>query len=129
IGPADLCSGAPGNAAVGFFSMLMETVAKRRAARAWLEKTPKHAIYFDEIAARFPAARFLVIRRAMEPTLLSQLAKYARPGAPRFVQVAEKVFRYTSDMRAIRRLERLDPSRVVSVTYEDLAHDTDAELR
>jgi hypothetical protein len=126
---ADLCTGQSTNDAVGFFTQLMEIFAKRRGANAWLEKTPKHAIYFDEIVERFPEARFVVIRRSMQETLLSQLAKYARPDAPRFVQIAEKVFRYVSDMRAIRRLERLAAPRVASVRYEDLARETEAESR
>ena len=60
-----------------------------------------------------------MIRRAIEPTLLSQLAKYPKPSAARVVQVTEKAFRYASDMRAIGRLdcvlagERLNPAEIL----------------
>jgi hypothetical protein len=126
---AELCDGAPADDAVGFFTRLMELYARSQSARWWLEKTPKHAIYVDEIVRRFPDARFVVIRRSMEDTLLSQLARFPKPGAGRVVQVAEKAFRYASDMRAIKRLERLAVPRVLAVTYEDLVRDLEGESR
>jgi|SRR5579862_1874372 len=126
---SDVCGSATEVDALDYFELLMDAFARSRDAGWWLEKTPKHTIYVDELLRRFPTARFVVIRRSLHQTLVSQLGKYAKPGARRTVQVAEKAFRYQSDMRALDRLERTVPDRVTTVQYEALVADTDAECR
>jgi hypothetical protein len=123
----DVCSGTADVDAVDYFQLLMDAFARRNGASWWLEKTPKHTIYVDDLLDRFPSAKFVVIRRSARDTLVSQLGKYAKPGARRTVQVAEKGFRYESDMRALTRLQRVAPDRVISVLYEDLLSDSDRE--
>jgi hypothetical protein len=126
----DFCSVAPKSGdACDFFKAMMEEFARRVGARYWLEKTPKHAIYYAEILARFPNARFVVIERDFRAVLRSQLGKYARPGAPRWLQVLEKVFRYVSDMKAIAKLQRAARDKVMTISYEDLVQDTDRQIR
>ena len=111
-----------------FFRILMEKYAAAKGARYWLEKTPKHSIYYQEILEQFPEALFVTIERRFEETLLSNLNKFAKPGAGRWVQVLEKIFRYESDMRAITQLKRRADERVVSVKYEDLVQNTNKEI-
>ena len=111
-----------------FFRLLMEKFSASKGARYWLEKTPKHAIYYQDLLSHFPDAIFVIIERNFEKTLLSNLNKYARPGASRWRQIMEKVFRYTSDMRAISQLKLYAQGRFVSVAYEDLTRNTDFEL-
>ena len=120
----DLVAASPARGdAVAFFAVLMETVARRTGARYWLEKTPKHAIYSDVLVERFPSARFVIITRSFVNTMGSQLAKFSNPRARWLRQRLEKAFRYEADLRAIRRLRKRLPDRVVSVTYENLLRD------
>jgi hypothetical protein len=117
ISPAELCAAAPPTGdAVTFFAALMGLVARREGARYWLEKTPKHAIYFETLLERFPTARFVIIERGFEATIASQLAKYARPGSGPLRRRLEKVFRYESDMRALRAVEVRAAGRAVRVS-------------
>ena len=126
VSAAELCAAAPAEAdTVAFFGVLMTLVARKAGARYWLEKTPKHAIYADEIMDRFPDARFVLITRDFQDTMRSQLARYANPDAGWLRQRLEKVFRYVSDRRAMRRVARRAGSRVREVSYETLAADTD----
>ena len=102
------------------FELIMNTYAGSVGAGAWVEKTPNHAIYHRELCARFPGARFVLIERSFRDTLRSQLERYARPGAPRWLQVLEKVVRFVCDQRALAQLEAEQPSRVIRVSYEAL---------
>jgi len=125
IDAAEFCLSAPARGdAVGFFRALMDAVARRDGARYWIEKTPKHAIYYQELLRRFPDARFLVIRRRFLDVVRSQLGTFGRADAGAFRQRAEKVFRYESDARAVQRLFRSAPGRVLIVSYEDLVANT-----
>lgn len=109
------------------FRLVMEDYADQRGATHWLEKTPKHTIYFREVAREFPDALFVVTRRGFRDTILSNVNKYPRKGASFPRQVAEKVFRWVSDRRAITRLKRAFPGRFVEVSYESLLRDAPAE--
>ena len=130
LSPRRFCERHPGRFTVfELFRALMDDFAEARGARCWLEKTPKHTIYYGELIERFPDARFIVTRRGFRDTLLSNVNKYPRKGASFPRQVIEKVFRYVSDRRAIDRLKRRCPERIIEVAYEALLDDTQAEIR
>jgi hypothetical protein len=115
--------------AVDYFRHLMDVWAQRRGKTVWIEKTPKHLIYYADLLRRFPDARFVVIRRSMEETLLSQLAKYPRHDVGRTRQIVEKVYRYVSDIRAMERLAADAPDRVIFTRYETLRDHHDGEVQ
>jgi hypothetical protein len=125
----EFCRAAPPRAdAVDFFGALMGLVARRAGARYWLEKTPRHAIYGEILLNRFAGARFILLERAFTDTIQSQLAVFANRRAGWLRRRLEKVARYESDARAMRRLGRLAPSRVIAVRYEALRGDLEAEM-
>ncbi len=128
LGTLGLCDNEELIDIYGFFRLLMEKFAASRGAKYWLEKTPKHTIYYRELLTQFPHAVFVVIQRRFENTLLSNLNMFARPGGGRWRQIAEKVFRYVSDEKAIGKLKKVAPKQVVAVSYEDLLKDKDSEL-
>ena len=124
LSQASFCRVAPARGdSCDFFKSIMDEVARERGADYWLEVTPKHDLYYRDILARFPQARFVVIRRDLWAVLKSNLKRYPRPGAPRWLQIAEKVFRQITDMKALARLEQAAPDQVISVIYEDLLED------
>lgn len=128
VAPEEFCAAAPPRGdAVTFFGVLMELVAAKAGARYWLEKTPKHAIYADLLLRRFAGARFVIIEREFVATVQSQVALFANARAGRLRQRMEKVARYASDARAIRRLRHRASGRTVTVSYEALARDTEGE--
>lgn len=111
------------------FGIMMDDFADNQGTRCWLEKTPKHTIYYCELLKHFPDALLIVTRRNFKDTLLSNLNKYPRIRLSFPKQVIEKVFRYVSDRRAIKRLKRDGGERVIEVGYEDLLKDTQKEVR
>lgn len=110
-----------------WFSELMNEFATNKNAQYWLEKTPKHLIYYDEILNIFPEAEFVLITRGFKRTILSNLTKYARSGVGRARQIIEKSYRYELDLRALERLRRLAACSI-SITYEELASDPDKQV-
>jgi hypothetical protein len=123
-----ICARIPVGTAVTFFTELMDAFARARDANCWLEKTPKHTIYAEELRRLYPRARFVIITRSRQDVLTSQMRLYPRPGATRGVQVFEKSFRYASDMKAIRRLCRRASESVSITTYDALCSDTSREV-
>lgn len=130
VGGENICANHSTKESVFFwFRQLMEEFGQRHAAIYWLEKTPKHTIYYDEIIYEFPEAIFITINREFRNTLLSNLTKYARNDISRYRQIAEKVFRYELDRRALRRLDKVAKARVINVRYEDLLSDTAEQIQ
>ena len=129
LSPHAFCDGHPGTFTVyELFRAIMDEFAENVGAHYWVEKTPKHTIYYRELIRYFPDAYFVVTRRGFRQTVLSNVNTYPRKGATVMRQVVEKVFRYVSDTRAIRRLKRQGRIRVIEVKYEDLLKNTQEEL-
>jgi hypothetical protein len=129
LSPHTFCTDRTGHFTVyELFRTMMEDFADRKGASHWLEKTPKHTIYYDELIREFPDALFVITRRGFRETILSNVNKYPRKGASFPRQVVEKVFRYVSDRRAIKRLKGICPERIVEVRYERLLENTQAEV-
>ena len=129
LSPQEFARRHPGGHGVtDLFRMLMEDLAEARGASHWLEKTPKHTIYYEEVLEAFPDALFVLTRRGFRDTILSNVNKYPRKGASFPRQVIEKVFRWVSDRRALARFKRACPGRFVEIEYEALLGDTQTEI-
>lgn len=112
------------------FGCLMTELARRENSSWWLEKTPKHTVYWEELRGSFPDAVYLVIRRNFRATLLSSLNLYGNPTRSRSLQIARKSFRYASDAAALDAFGAgLDPERMHTVRFEDLRRDPEGESR
>ncbi|HKJ01921.1 MAG TPA: sulfotransferase [Longimicrobiales bacterium] len=110
------------------FGLLMVEFAHSQGAGWWLEKTPKHTAYWEELATAYPDSRFVLIRRDFADTLRSSLTRFGDPRRAHLPQIARKVLRYATDGAAMDRLERtLDRRRLALVRYEDLLRDPDGE--
>lgn len=129
LSPGQFCKRHNGSFTVfELFRNLMDDYAEKQGTRYWLEKTPRHTIYYDDLIACFPDAVFIITRRSFRNTVLSNVNKYPRKGVSFARQVLEKVFRYVSDRRAIRRLKRRCPGRIIEVNYETLLENTQLEI-
>ncbi len=53
------------------FVSMLDTVAARAQCSAWIEKTPQHLLYLDEIIAAVPDARFVHVIRSGRDVLAS----------------------------------------------------------
>lgn len=129
LSPQNFCEAHPGEYTVyALFRMLMDDFADLQGTDHWLEKTPKHTIYYHELMQQFPDAYIVLMRRGMQKTLTSNISTYPRKGASKAQQVIEKVFRYVSDKRAMRRLKKEFGERLIEVNYEALLNNTQQEI-
>jgi len=96
----------------------MEDFARARKASIVGEKTPSHSLHLDALAAAFPAARFVMIRRDPRAVAASwHRASWSHhtPG-----QIAETWCRYS---RALHHAAHKMSSRCLEIAYEDLVQD------
>lgn len=112
---------------IAHFGTMMRVAAEAHDARYWLEKTPRHAIYVDDILTRFPRARFVAVERDRMRTVRGQVVAFRAAGKSHVRTVVEKSLRYASDARGVERLVRGAPDACVVVKYEDLASDFEKE--
>lgn len=127
---AGICAGAQGYADV--FRALMKVPARRKGARAWVEKSPHHTVLADDIAAQMPDAVFLCVTRPTEDLLRSRLWSYGRV-PPAYPKRALSILRACASNAFHRRYmarfaARMGPGRAFEVGFEDLRRDPDAAL-
>lgn len=106
------------------FCRVMQALALRKGAVAWVEKSPHHTLLAEEIAAAVPEARFLCISRRTPDLLRSRLWSYGRRPPPyprRALLIARACASNIFHQRYMRSLpERLGRERVFQVSFEAL---------
>ncbi|MFZ1468778.1 MAG: sulfotransferase [Paracoccaceae bacterium] len=114
------------------FRRVMDAVATRAGAKAWLEKSPHHTLLADRIAADLPDAQFLCVTRETEDFIRSRLWSFGRvpPPYPRRAALIAKACasnvlhgRYMAGLT-----RRLGPARVHHIRYDQLRRDADVAL-
>lgn len=101
-----------------FFRKVMDKVAAREGAQAWVEKSPHHTLMADDIWQDMPDARFICVVRDYQSFLASRLWSYGRV-PPRYPRRALLILRAcasnTFHARALGALKRRLPSGSVFV--------------
>ncbi|MDE3140677.1 MAG: sulfotransferase [Pseudomonadota bacterium] len=116
-------------ACVRRFVHMLDRAATRAECSAWIEKTPQHLLYLDEIAAAVPDARFVHVIRQGEDVLASIMdasMRYAEKGI--FSGGTARWSLRWNRAASIHREHALRPHHHF-VFLEDLIHDTPAEWR
>lgn len=54
-----------------FFRILMDNFAENQGADVWLEKTPNHSLFLEDISDYYPDAKFVGIKRGIMDTMKS----------------------------------------------------------
>ena len=113
----------------GVFRAVMDRFARQQNAAAWLEKTPGHSLYVKRMASAFPEARFVAVRRDVEPVVVSTLGltaasrpEVADPGPARKSVIVSTVFSWYRYYKTIDAFAG-SSDRVLTVEYDDLRAD------
>ncbi len=101
--------------------VLMETWGKS----SWCCKSLGNVKYADELADRFPDAKFIYLYRDGRDVALSFTK--AIEGEKHYYNIA--LDWDTAQRQALRLLDRIGPSRVLAVSYEDLTGDEQGTMR
>ncbi len=110
--------------AVAIVAARLDSGTLEREPRCWVEKSPTHELYVDEIVRTYPQARFLHIVRDPRATVaaLKRLDKKEDPW------LASRELQRSLDA-ALRYPERLGPDRYLVLRYEDLVTEPRAVMR
>lgn len=84
-----------------FFRMMMDKYAEKEQTGFWLEKTPAHLLYFNDLVEKFPDAKFIIIQRNVVDSIKSDLRlKFfddkmkKQMQTPKFFMIIFLIFRY-----------------------------------
>ena len=105
------------------FATSLYRSASHKKARYFLEKTPRYSIVVDEIMEIFPEGKFIFLWRNPLAIVASILQQSQRG---RWFFYGTKIDLFTGLPSLVAAYAR-DPGRSVSVRYEDLVSDPDAE--
>lgn len=115
----------------GVFATVMDALAAREGCSHWLEKSPHHTLLADDLAARFPEARFVCVARSSETLIASRLSAFGR-SAPRGLRRATDIVRgCLANSLYVRSLERFAQrcEQAVLVRYDSFTAQPDAGRR
>ena len=109
-----------------FFRLLMDSFAEKKGAAIWLEKTPAHSFYFEEIVRYYNDAKIIVIKRNPVDQIRSVVKlnqkknkKYNR-FVHKAVSIIKRLFEYHACYKHIQRLMAKKPDKVKLIHYEEL---------
>lgn len=109
------------------YAEVFETVMKRvmtdQGCRYWLEKSPHHSLLADELAGRFPKARFVCVTRRSQSLIMSRLAAYGRLPPSGVKRIADILRGCLANAYYSRKLTAFaaDRSNVLLICYDDIA--------
>lgn len=113
---------------VAVVNALQMVIHGNRPIRYWAEKTPENELYAEELAYRFPEARFLHLVRDPLDNIYSQ--KKFRQQRGRGFDIRKVAARERLMFEAaIRNRETLGSERYMVLRYEDLVADVEANMR
>jgi Sulfotransferase family len=114
----------PGLTALDIFLAVVEHFRPAPELRA-IEKTPRHVLHLDTIAAAFPDAVFVdVVRDPID--VASSLLGVPFESSRSMLSYAQ---RWTESIQAARAFSRAQPGRLRTVIYEKLVREPDAVVR
>lgn len=113
------------------FRSLMDEVAKREDCSFWVEKSPHHTLLCDELAACFPDAKFICVRRRAVDLIRSRL--HSDDWTPtRYPMRVFKLLRscasYTLYVRSLENFFKRNRNTIL-VSYEKLLEDLPGQLK
>ncbi|MEM9173615.1 MAG: sulfotransferase [Myxococcota bacterium] len=114
------------------FRRIMEEVARRAGARYWIEKTPAHTEFVDEIARRYPDARFVSVKRALESVVGSSLGMERHSSLTGATSRLKHIFSVALRWSYFNRLVdgyAQGSDRIVCLTYAEMRSDLEATMR
>jgi hypothetical protein len=107
---------------IDLFDGIARWMKVARNARAFVEKTPQHALRFSFLRKCYPRSRFIFVCRDPRDGLLSlRRNPYAKLTADAYAELWRDC--------VVMRLEQADPARILDLRYEDLCAAPEPHLR
>lgn len=104
---------------IDLYRFFMDEYAESRGCDFWLNNAPRQTFFAETLQAEFPDAYFVAIRRDISEAVWSNV-KYSG-GTKKILRIAQKVFRYYSDYKALDRFKKKKPP-LIEISFEDLVY-------
>jgi len=122
---------------VDVFRAVHEYVAEQQGCPFWLEKSPTHAVWINELAAWYPDAKFVGVTRDLPAVVASDIRRFpdehpdqaARCRSWRKRVILRTCFGREYYNKMIRAFARRHPDRILVVRYADMRADLEAVCR
>ena len=119
------------------FRAMHEFIAEQQGAPFWIEKSPAHAVWVNELAEWYPDAKFIGVIRDLQQVVASDLRRFPdeHPGqTARYATWRKRVIFRTCFGRAyynkmIRAFARRHPDRILMVHYTEMRADLESVCR
>ncbi|MBI5958403.1 MAG: sulfotransferase [Chloroflexi bacterium] len=125
------------------FRIVFEYLTRQEGKTRWLEKTPQHVFFMDEIMQVIPDVLFVEIVRDPRDALASKKKRRdvvwttdSYQDDERSTRALEKVFDPLWDalawrmaVRSVQKMQAAVPDRFISIRYEDLITDPEPTVR
>jgi len=116
------------------FRAMHEFIAEQQGAPFWLEKSPTHAVWVNELADWYPDAKFAAVFRDLQQVVASDLRRFpdehpdqaARQATWRKRVILRTCFGRAYYNKMIRAFARRHPDRIHLVRYSDMRADLES---
>lgn len=108
------------------FALLMAAITTELGKAFWIEKSPSHIAYLEEIMCAFPSAHVVVTIRDPRAVMASTKIRSRKPGGNDVKEIynpVHEIFTWKEVARNYERLRARLPDQVSLVRYEDLVTD------
>lgn len=104
-----------------FFKVLMDSYAEKENASYWLEKTPAHSLYLEELSEHFPKAKFIAIKRNITDTIKSIIKRKGHHGfIEKRLKILRFIYHYLKYYKHIEYFAKKNPGSIKIIKYENL---------
>ncbi len=108
-------------------TMLSQIKTDKLTTKRWMEKTPDHTLYLDQISQWYPHAKFIFIMRNPLKAFASWRSVSQQWGVAR-VPVEKYCDKWISHLKSAEVFQEKHPNSILFVKLEDLVDDTSAEM-
>jgi len=111
-----------------FFKMMMDTFADQQQTEFWIEKTPAHTVYFNDLIHLFPTGKFIIVKRNIIDAIKSDVrlryydeSMHKKIQTPKISFILFLIFRYLLYYKTIDKYEK--QAKCLTINYEELRQD------
>jgi hypothetical protein len=102
-----------------FFKVFMERFAIKENKNYWLEKSPTHTIFINDIYKNFKNAKFVAIKRDLKEVIMSTIKIFGKD-KPKKWYLIKQIYHYIGYNKIIKEFENNNNSSIFLVKYSDL---------
>jgi len=111
-----------------FFEILMQKHALNENNNIWLEKSPTHTLFVEELSKKFNQVKFIAIKRNIYDVINSTEKRFNKNENELFY-IIKQTFHYVGYNKIIENFKIKNPENIIVIDYEDMIYDKKLVLK